>query len=165
MAASTATTERSAGGPGSHGADDLSSGGPVAPAPGGPAPEADGAAPSPDPTGAVLAVDIGGTKMEVGVVDATGRILDRLRTATPSTPDPEAVFDALRRTVTEVLDRSTVTPASCGVGCGGPMESGGVTVSPLNIHAWRGFPLAGRLADLVGMPVWRGQRRQGTRPR
>jgi glucokinase len=102
----------------------------------------------------VLAVDIGGTKMEVGIVDGSGRIVDRRRTATPSAPDPEAVFDALRRTVTEVLDRSTVAPGSCGVGCGGPMESGGVTVSPLNIPGWRRFPLAGRLTDLVGLPVW-----------
>jgi glucokinase len=33
------------------------------------------------------------------------------------------------------------------------MDAGGETVSPLNIPAWRRFPLRSRLADLVGLPV------------
>ena len=33
------------------------------------------------------------------------------------------------------------------------MDGGGATVSPLNIHGWRGFPLRDRLAELVGLPV------------
>jgi glucokinase len=102
---------------------------------------------------AVLAVDIGGTKMEAGVVDAAGRIVERSRTATPSSTDPDEVFDALSTIVSEVLDRTTVVPTTCGVGCGGPMAPGGETVSPLNIPGWRGFPLRARLADLVGLPV------------
>ena len=82
-----------------------------------------------------------------------GRILDRARTTTPPSTDPEAVFGALAGVVTEVLDRAEVRPVACGVGCGGPMEAGGATVSPLNIHGWRRFPLRDRLADLVGLPV------------
>jgi glucokinase len=39
---------------------------------------------------------------------------------------------------------------TCGVGCGGPMTTGGETVSPLNIAAWRRFPLAERLAGELG---------------
>jgi len=42
----------------------------------------------------------------------------------------------------------------CGVGCGGPMTPGGDEVSPLNIPAWRGFPLRARLADLTGVPTF-----------
>ena len=102
---------------------------------------------------AVLAVDIGGTKMEAGVVDAAGQIVERSRTATPSSTDPDEVFDALATIVSEVLGRTTVVPTTCGVGCGGPMAPGGDTVSPLNIPGWRGFPLRARLADLVGLPV------------
>jgi len=101
----------------------------------------------------VLAVDIGGTKLEVGIVDADGRILSRERTATPVSPDPDVVFAALGRTVVDVLADSPRTPTSCGVGCGGPMAPGGETVSPLNIHGWRRFPLRARLADLVGVEV------------
>jgi glucokinase len=102
---------------------------------------------------AVLAVDIGGTKMEAGIVDAGGSIVMRERTDTPSSTDPEVVFDALRRIVTQVLAAAPASLTSCGVGCGGPMERGGETVSPLNIAGWRRFPLRARLADLVGLDV------------
>jgi glucokinase len=102
---------------------------------------------------AILAVDIGGTKMEVGIVDGDGDILVRERTATPSTNDPEQVFDALRQVVIDALHRSPVLPAVCGVGCGGPMDFGGETVSPLNIDGWNRFPLRARLADLTGIDV------------
>ena len=111
----------------------------------------------PAPTGgrasALLAVDIGGTKMEAGVVDGSGRILTRERTATPASTGPEEIFDALRRIVDAVLTASPVVPGACGVGCGGPMSAGGETVSPLNIPGWRGFPLRRRLADLLGLDV------------
>jgi glucokinase len=33
------------------------------------------------------------------------------------------------------------------------MTAGGEEVSPLNIPAWRGFPLRGRLAELTGLPA------------
>ena len=42
----------------------------------------------------------------------------------------------------------------CGVGCGGPMEPGGRTVSPLNIGAWRDFPLRSRLAEATGLATF-----------
>ena len=101
----------------------------------------------------LLAIDVGGTKMEAGMVSRDGRILDRARVTTPGSTDPEKVFDALASVVSEILDRATVPPTACGVGCGGPMELGGRTVSPLNIHGWRWFPLRSRLAELVGVPV------------
>ena len=104
-------------------------------------------------SGVVLAVDIGGTKMEAGVVDGRGRIVVRERAATPTSDDPEQVFAALREIVTGVLGASPVPPERCGVGCGGPMGHGGETVSPLNIRGWRRFPLRKRLADLCGMDV------------
>ena len=91
--------------------------------------------------------------MEAAIVTRDGRILDRTRIPTPGSSDPDKVFDALESVVTDVLGRSAIPPDACGVGCGGPMELGGRTVSPLNIHAWRGFPLRARLADLVGVPV------------
>jgi glucokinase len=41
----------------------------------------------------------------------------------------------------------------CGVGCGGPMTLGGAAVSPLNITAWRDYPLRDALADRLGLEV------------
>ena len=42
----------------------------------------------------------------------------------------------------------------CGAGCGGPMSAGGDEVSPLNIEAWRGFPLRARRAELTGLATF-----------
>jgi len=100
----------------------------------------------------VLAVDIGGTKLAAGLVDAHGAILARARTETPRTDDPEVVFGALASVVDEVRSAGP-GPQVCGVGCGGPMETGKRSVSPLNIPAWRDFPLGDRLESLVGLPT------------
>ncbi|HVL93595.1 MAG TPA: ROK family protein [Acidimicrobiales bacterium] len=100
---------------------------------------------------AVLAVDIGGTKMAAARVTGDGEVLATATAPTPRGTDPEAVFAALARTIDEVRSGDE---AACGVGCGGPMAPGGETVSPLNIAAWRaGFPLRTRLATLLGLPV------------
>ncbi len=103
----------------------------------------------------MLAVDIGGTKLDVGVVDAEGRLLGSRRAPTPRGDDAEALFAVLAGLAAEV--RAGVDGAGavsvCGVGCGGPMTPGGEAVSPLNIPAWRDFPLRDRLAEHLGLPV------------
>lgn len=104
----------------------------------------------------VLAVDVGGTKIEVGVVDDAGVIVGRHRAPTPTGDDPEAVLAVLAGLVdaarSGAADRG-LHPVAVGVGCGGPMAVGGVTVSPLNIPAWRDFPLVARLGAITGLPV------------
>lgn len=98
-----------------------------------------------------LAVDIGGTKMAVGVVDASGALLTRATSPTPKNGTAEELFDNLVGLLEPLqpFDRFDV----CGVGCGGPMAPGGEEVSPLNIPGWRGFPLAARLRTLTGLPT------------
>jgi glucokinase len=101
----------------------------------------------------VLAVDVGGTKMAAAAVDPAGEILVQTSVPTPASGDADAIFGALAAAVDQVRSATVALPVVCGVGCGGPMESGGETVSPLNIGGWRRFPLRSRLAALVGMPV------------
>jgi len=108
-----------------------------------------------------LAIDVGGTKMAAGLVSGDGRVVRDARVPTPRTEDPEAVFGALAELVFGVLegDRQPARPGRkspvvlCGVGCGGPMSLTEGTVSPLNIPAWRDFPLRERLACLTGLRV------------
>ena len=98
-----------------------------------------------------LAIDIGGTKLEAGLVSVDGSIIGRARRPTPAGDDGEGLFSALCGLVDEIREGSE--PRRVGVGCGGPMAARGETVSPLNIPAWRGFPLRRRLADHLGLPV------------
>lgn len=103
----------------------------------------------PDPDAdTVLAVDIGGTKLLVGLVDASGAVRWSARAPT-SAGDPFAALVGLLAQVP-----AGWRPRACGVGCGGPMARGGSRVSPLNIAAWRDFPLRTALADATGLPVW-----------
>ncbi len=100
----------------------------------------------------VIAVDIGGTKLAAGTVRDDGTLLERLDAPTPAGSDAELLFG----TLTALMDSLQLAgdAVAVGAGCGGPMTRGGETVSPLNIPAWRGFPLRGRLAAHTSLPVW-----------
>jgi glucokinase len=94
----------------------------------------------------VLAVDIGGTKIAAGVVDRAGNVL---RQAVRPTREP--VFAALRDAVAEV-GPGAVT--AVGLSCAGPVDAVAGTVGPINIPAWRDFPLRARVGELVaGVPI------------
>jgi len=106
----------------------------------------------------VLAVDIGGTKLAAGLVEPAGRVLTWAQVPTPVGLDAEQLWRTLDALMTKILDGADITSsddlAGCGCGCGGPMEWPSGVVSPLNIPAWRGFPLRDRLAErLPGIPV------------
>ena len=100
-------------------------------------------------TSGVLAIDVGGTKLAAALVDDSGQLVRTTRCATPVTTDAEEIWAALARAVGD-LDAGKVR--AVGVGCGGPMRD--ELVSPLNIPAWRDFPLAERFRGLVAdVPV------------
>src|ERR1700722_18855146 len=98
----------------------------------------------------ILAVDIGGTKMAVGLVDRTGRVGWTSRVPTPEGAG-ETVWAALETLLATVPGAPL---AGCGIGCGGPMSAGGELVSPLNIPGWRDFPLRARVSNLTDLPAW-----------
>lgn len=102
---------------------------------------------------AVLAIDVGGTKIAAGIVGDDGSLSTAMRVvSTPRGGGPDDVWDALARLATGV--RGSVPLDGCGVGCGGPMTEGGETVSPLNIAGWRGFPLRSRIQQLTGLDTF-----------
>jgi glucokinase len=97
-----------------------------------------------------LAVDIGGTKLSVGVVSTTGEVLSHGRALTPQV----SVWQALQELITDQVTNSSVDLIACGVGCGGPMAPQGEYVSTLHIPEWRDFPLRAKLQELVQLPVY-----------
>jgi glucokinase len=101
----------------------------------------------------VLAIDIGGTKMAAALVDPGGRMAAYERIITPQPPHVDA--DGLWRTLLALTDKLPAARlAGVGVGCGGPMTWPSGDVSPLNMPAWRDFPLRDRLRELFpGLPV------------
>ena len=115
----------------------------------------------------VLAVDIGGTKMAAGLVSLDGSLVERAVQPTRQAftaegagaggeKSAELVWQDLANLVRGVMDRRAPgdSVVVCGAGCGGPMTPGGEEVSPLNIVAWRSFPLRSRLAELTGLATY-----------
>ncbi len=108
--------------------------------------------------GPVLAVDIGGTKLAAGIVRADGTLVARGSAPTPATGTADELWSALAALVDDVVGRvagsTDANICATGVGCGGPMAPGGEHVSPLNIPAWRRFPLRAALAEHTRLPTF-----------
>lgn len=101
----------------------------------------------------VLALDIGGTKIAAGIVDTEGRLLHQNRQPTPRDADPDAVWAAAERAIAEVLAAGGPVDG-VGISSAGPIDLSEGTISPVNIAAWRGFPVLEKAAAAVpGVPV------------
>jgi glucokinase len=105
-----------------------------------------GDAPSASPC---LALDIGATKVDAALVTREGAVLVRGRLDVA--PRADELFDAIVDLACSI--RGGTTPEVIGVACAGPMTRGGETVSPLNIPAWRSFPLRASLREALGVEV------------
>jgi glucokinase len=88
-----------------------------------------------------LAVDIGATKFAAAVIDATGTVHTRAEVSIGTEPTAALtrVIDAVRTGDEDVV----------GIGTAGPLDRSRGTVSPVNIPAWRDFPLAAAVRRLV----------------
>lgn len=105
-----------------------------------------------------LAVDLGGTKVEAALVDSEGRLLagSRSRRPTGRTSTSEALATGVRETIAEAL--AMLPPGErlegVGIGSAGPLRQDSGLVSPLNLPAWRDFPLVELVSTSVpGVPV------------
>ncbi|MHB8287926.1 MAG: ROK family protein [Acidimicrobiales bacterium] len=102
-----------------------------------------------------LALDIGGTKVAAGLVGVNGQLTTRVRAPTPRADSAEPLFQLVLSLALRVLaEAGDGCVDVCGIGCGGPMVDAGEFVSPLNIPAWRDFPLRSRLEEHLGMPCF-----------
>jgi len=106
----------------------------------------------------ILAIDIGGTKFAAGLVTVRGELLDRRRVEVERDVVPEAHFTSLQGMVEDLVERARnqhdVRIRAVGVGAAGPVERNLEAVSPVNIPAWRDFPLRARLQEVTRLPVF-----------
>src|SRR5271168_3502439 len=85
------------------------------------------------------AVDIGGTKIAVGVVDANGNVLSR--TQAPTDPDNySAGIEMIARMLRETAKSAGVELTGIGIGSTGPVD-----------------PMRGEFGDVDFLPGWRGK--------
>jgi glucokinase len=105
-----------------------------------------------------VVVDIGGTKMAVGLMTMHGELIDREQCPVDPDLNANALYATLDVMVQSQLERARdhhqLRPVAVGIGSAGPLTPNGEEVSPLNIAAWRRFPLRQRMEESSGLPVY-----------
>lgn len=99
-----------------------------------------------------LALDIGGTKIAAGLVDAEGTLVHHAKLPTPD-GDAEAVWAVVDTLVTEALAAAGGRVRGVGIASAGPIDLPTGTVSPINIVEWQQFPIVERVSGLTGAAV------------
>jgi glucokinase len=104
-----------------------------------------------------IGVDIGGTKVAAGLVDATGAITHKVRVPMVSAGTAAAGFGAVTAAIEAVFAAAPEARASVnGIGlCSpGPLDPlRGVVINPPNLPCWRGFPLAAEIEHAFSVPA------------
>ncbi|MFE5409465.1 ROK family protein [Microbacterium sp. NPDC056569] len=105
-------------------------------------------------TDVVLAVDIGGTKTAVALVDRAGTILDGLTAPTPALDGPEAVVRTVADLGGLLVRRASADARLCGLGVATAgvvdVRAGRIVSSTDTMARWAGTPLAARVREALG---------------
>lgn len=103
----------------------------------------------------ILGIDIGGTKIAVGVVDPDGTVTARLEAPTPARSGPTAIMQQAEHLGQTLLQRTGHTVDRVGVGSAGVIDprSGAVTAATDLLHRWAGTDLRSELEQRFRLPV------------
>lgn len=99
------------------------------------------------------AVDIGGTKIATGLVDAAGRVRGRADFPTRAA-GPGAAFSRIVAGLRDACRQGGASLSGVGVACTGPIDPVAGTVGRVDLlPGWEGFDLVGPLRDEFRVPV------------
>ena len=103
-------------------------------------------------------VDLGGTKIQVAIVDPDGNVVGQCRIPTPQDRGPQGVIDAMVDAVRSALSDAGASPADLsgvGVGAPGQIDHDSGTVSHAgNLPDWLGtVEVAGPMRQALGVPI------------
>ena len=102
-----------------------------------------------------IGIDIGGTKVAGGVVDAHGSVLRRARRDTPHrSTSPRVVEDTIVSVVDELLSGDFADVAAVGIGAAGFVAADRATVVFAPHLSWRNEPLREALGARVSLPIF-----------
>jgi glucokinase len=105
--------------------------------------------------GLVAGIDIGGTKIALGLCTAGGEIVSRRRLPTRTEIGPGHILEHVFHEIENMLCETRGELAGAGIGCAGPLDlERGLVMSPPNLPGWDGFPLASVVQKRFGVPVF-----------
>lgn len=104
-----------------------------------------------------LGIEIGGTKLQIGVGPGDGTLGGLWRGAVDVAAGPEGIRRQIMAAVPELLERSGVDRAriaGIGIGFGGPVDDATHTIIKSHqIEGWDNFPLAEWITEMLGWPA------------
>ncbi len=104
----------------------------------------------------VVGADLGGTKIEMGLVDPQNRIVARERVPTEAQEGPQAVVERIAQCIANLKGDlpSGNRLAALGICCPGPLDHRtGTLIEPPNIPGLHHAPLRQLLSERLNMPV------------
>lgn len=100
-----------------------------------------------------IAVDIGGTHIRVAAYEPNGSVRPIAHKRTKSLAHTPGVFNRLVETIESVWQAGQVS--AIGIASPGPLDPyNGVILNTPNIPQWKNFPLAPKLSEHFGVPVF-----------
>jgi glucokinase len=110
-----------------------------------------------DPDALVLALDIGGTKLAAGVVDARGRTHSFVVKPSRTELGVDAVLAdlfALGRDAVAASGAPWAAVGAIGIGCGGPLDAAnGILLAPPHLAGWHDVPVSALARREFGLPA------------
>ena len=106
----------------------------------------------------IIGVDMGGTKILAGVVNAEGKIVSQAKTATNATEGADKVINRIAQCIREVIDQGNLAESAqiraIGIGAPGPLDPDqGVVIFAPNL-GWSNVPLKAKLETDLGIPTF-----------
>lgn len=105
-----------------------------------------------------VGVDLGGTNIKAGVVDAAGGVLSCLSVPSQVDLGPVAGAQRIAQALQQAIGRAGLTTQdieAVGLGSPGGIDAqAGTIIEPANLPGWGGFPLRFAVAELCRLPVW-----------
>jgi glucokinase len=104
-----------------------------------------------------LGIEIGGTKLQLGVGPDDGQLRGLWRGTVDVAAGPEGIRRQIVATVPELLEKAGIERGELlgvGIGFGGPVDDATHTVIKSHqIEGWDNYPLADWIAEVVGLPA------------
>lgn len=108
----------------------------------------------------VASVDIGGTKLAVGIADpdqaaVDGRMIATIREPIPGRGDPAVVVERASELMVSMLDAARGAVIGVGISIGGPLDHrNGIVLNFPHLPDWHDIPLRQIMADRLGAPAF-----------
>lgn len=104
-----------------------------------------------------LGIDIGGTKVAIGIVSSQGSVIAQQTVPTDVSIPPEEMITRMYESAAELLQQANISLAELqgvGVGAPGPLDTtNGIITCPPNLPNWINIPLVKQMERLFHLPV------------